>query len=94
MTPLELVARVTDLNGVPLSGVELVIECMEEGGGWIEVVDPVSDIEGLVPIVYHAGTTVGQIRLRAYAAAGLDFAAAGYPDTDAPVTVRTKSPAI
>lgn len=94
MTPLELVARVTDLNGVPLSGVELVIECMEEGGGWIEVIDPVSDIEGLVPIVYHAGTTVGQIRLRAYAAAGLDFAAAGYPDTDAPVTVRTKSPAI
>lgn len=71
ITSLPIVARVTDLAGIPLSGVELRIECLEAEGGWIELFDPVSDAAGEVEFAYCTGTTTGRARIRAYAADGL-----------------------
>jgi hypothetical protein len=70
-TTLPVVARVTDLAGIPLAGVELRIECLESSGGWIELFDPVSDAAGEVEFTYCTGTDTGRARIRAFAADGL-----------------------
>jgi 5-hydroxyisourate hydrolase-like protein (transthyretin family) len=77
VTALEMVARVSDLTGRALRGVELKLEVIDMGTGRIEVVDPVSDASGQVRFTYYAGTRTGLVRLRAFAAAGLDLPAAG-----------------
>lgn len=68
---LPLIAEVTDLMGVPLAGIELDISVLDTGNGWVEMIDPVSDIEGRVEFVYRAGTNTGPVRLRAFIADGL-----------------------
>lgn len=73
LSGLPVVAEVTDLNGIPLAGVELDLSVLDETNGWIEVLDPVSDIAGHVEFIYHAGTSTGLVRLRAFIAGGLDF---------------------
>lgn len=75
---LAAVAEVTDLSGIPLSGVELDLAVLDETNGWIEVLDPVSDIAGRVEFIYHAGTSTGQVRLRAFIAGGLSFGEPGF----------------
>lgn len=70
-TGLPLKIKVTDLYGSALSGVEVKLEVMDLGSGWIELRDPVSDSFGEVRAVYHAGSSTGKMRLRAFAAAGL-----------------------
>jgi hypothetical protein len=70
---LPLVAEVTDLAGIPLSGVELKIEIMGDAtNGRIEVFDEVSDAQGQVEFEYFSGNQPGKVRLRAYAAKGLE----------------------
>ncbi len=70
-TGLELVAEITDLAGIPLSGVELKLEVLDQPNGWLECLDPVSDASGEVTFTYHAGAVTGPVRLRAYIADGL-----------------------
>lgn len=70
-TGLEMVAEITDLTGIPLSGVELKLEVMDQPNGWVECLDPVSDASGEVEFTYHAGSMTGPVRLRAYIADGL-----------------------
>jgi 5-hydroxyisourate hydrolase-like protein (transthyretin family) len=73
VTELPLVAEVTDLAGVPLSGVELRLEVLDSpANGWLETLACKSDGRGLVRFTYHAGSQPGKVRLRAYAATGLD----------------------
>ena len=70
---IPLIAEVTDLAGVPLSGVELKIEIMGDAtNGWLEVLDATSDAAGQVEFQYHSGTQPGKVRLRAYVAKGLE----------------------
>jgi hypothetical protein len=71
VTGLEMVAEVTDLAGIPLSGVELKLEVLDQPNGWLECLDPVSDASGEVQFTYHAGSITGPVRLRAYVATGL-----------------------
>jgi len=71
-TGLPLVAKVTNLMGLPLSGVELKIEALDNNG-FLEILDPVSDAAGLVEFTYYSGTSTGRVRLRAYAAAGMRY---------------------
>lgn len=73
LTALPMIARVTDLNGLPVSGVELRVELVDSVSGWIEMLDPVSDVAGEVDFNYYAGTTTGTVRLRAYAVEGMDL---------------------
>jgi hypothetical protein len=68
---LPLKIRVTDLYGSGLSGVEVRLEVLDMGSGWVELRDPVSDSFGEIEAVYHAGSATGPLRLRAYACAGL-----------------------
>ena len=51
--------KVTDLTGMPLGGVELRIEVFDGNNGWVEVLDPVSDVQGRVEFSYHAGNQSG-----------------------------------
>jgi hypothetical protein len=70
---MPLIAEVTDLAGVPLSGVELKIEILGDAtNGWLEVLDPVTDAAGQVEFQYHSGTQPGKVRIRAYVAKGLE----------------------
>jgi hypothetical protein len=70
---LPLVADVTDLAGVPLSGVELKLEVLGDAtNGWLEVLDATSDAAGQVEFQYHSGVQPGRVRLRAYVAKGLE----------------------
>jgi 5-hydroxyisourate hydrolase-like protein (transthyretin family) len=70
---LALVAEVTDLAGIPLSGVELRIEIMGDAtNGRIDILDAVSDAQGRVEFEYFSGNQPGKVRIRAYAAAGLE----------------------
>jgi len=73
MSGLPIVAEVKDLFGVPLTGVELRVEILDDSNGWLEILDPISDAEGRVEFTYHAGTTLGPVRLRSYVADGLDY---------------------
>ena len=73
MTALPMLARVTDLNGLPVPGIELRVELVDSVSGWIELLDPVSDVAGEVDLNYYAGTTTGKVRLRAYAVDGMDL---------------------
>lgn len=73
LTSLPMLARVTDLSGLPVSGVELKVELLDAAAGWIEILDPVSDVAGEVDFNYYAGTTTGKVRVRAYAAGGMDL---------------------
>lgn len=75
---LPIVVEVTDLTGIPLSGVELELSVLDETNGWIEVLDPVTDIAGRVEFIYHAGTATGQVRLRAFIAGGLSYGEPGF----------------
>jgi hypothetical protein len=73
VTELPLVAEVTDLAGVPLSGIELRLEVLDlPANGWLETLDCKSDGRGQVRFTYHAGSQPGKVRLRAYAASGLE----------------------
>ena len=56
---MAMVAKVTDLIGLPLSGVELRLEIIDYGTGWLEVFDPVSDAAGEVRFTYYAGSRTG-----------------------------------
>jgi hypothetical protein len=70
---LPLIAEVTDLAGIPLSGVELKIEILGDAtNGRIEVLDEVSDAQGEVEFEYFSGNQPGRVRIRAYAAKGLE----------------------
>ncbi len=71
---LNLVAEVTDLYGLPLSGVEIRVEFLDEENGQIRVIDPVTDAGGRVELSYFAGTFTGPVRIRAYVASGLEQA--------------------
>ncbi|MCC7477393.1 hypothetical protein IT575_02950 [bacterium] len=71
VTGLPLVARVTDLNGQPLHGVELKVEILDDGAGRVEMQRPASDGSGRVEFTFYAGMRTGMVRLRAYAAQGL-----------------------
>ncbi len=71
VTGLPLVARVTDLNGQPLHGVELKVEILDDGAGRVELPRPASDGSGRVEFTFYPGMRTGQIRLRAFAAQGL-----------------------
>ena len=71
ISELPLIAEVTDLMGVPLAGIELDISVLDTANGWVDMIDPVSDIEGRVEFVYRVGTTTGPVRLRAFIANGL-----------------------
>ncbi|MEZ5338354.1 MAG: Ig-like domain-containing protein [bacterium] len=71
---LNLVAEVTDLFGLPLSGVEIRVEFIDEENGSIQVIDPVTDASGRVELSYFSGTFTGPVRIRAYVASGLDSA--------------------
>ena len=73
VTGLPMTAVVTDLAGIPLAGIELDVSILEDGNGWLELIDPVSDISGEVKFIYHAGTGVGPVRLRAYVANGMNL---------------------
>jgi len=73
-TGLQVTAVVTDLTGIPLPGIELDVSVLDDGNGWLEIIDPVSDISGKVNFIYHAGTGIGSVRLRAYIAGGMDLA--------------------
>jgi hypothetical protein len=73
LTALPMLARVTDLNGLPVSGVELRVELVDSVSGWIELLDPVSDVAGEVDFNYYAGTTTGKVRLRVFAVEGMDL---------------------
>lgn len=70
-TELPLKIRVTDLYGSGLAGVEVRLEVLEMGSGWVELRDRVSDSFGELDAVYHAGSSTGAVRVRAYACAGL-----------------------
>jgi hypothetical protein len=70
-TTLPLKIKVTDLYGSALNGVEVKVEVLDLGSGWIELRDPVSDSFGEIKGLYHAGSSTGKFRLRAYACAGL-----------------------
>ena len=70
-TALPMIAEVTDLNGIPLPGIEVKLDILDQQNGFIELLDPVSDAEGRVEFRYYAGTYEGQVRLRAYLADGL-----------------------
>jgi len=76
-TGLPMVAEVTDLRGIPLAGIELELSVLDTGNGWLEVLDPVSDIEGRVEFTYHAGTRPDRVRLRAFIADGMDYSLIG-----------------
>lgn len=76
-TGLPVIAEVTDLMGIPLAGVKLELSILDPGSGWLEVLDPVSDIEGRVKFTYHAGSVTGKVRLRAFIAGGLDYGQPG-----------------
>ena len=71
MSELPITAEVTDLAGIPLAGIELRVEILDSSNGWVEVLDPLSDAQGQVQIVYHAGAHTGKVRLRAFISAGL-----------------------
>jgi len=73
LTALPMLARVTDLNGLPVSGVELRVELVDSVSGWIELLDPVSDVAGEVDFNYYAGTSTGKVRLRVFAVEGMDL---------------------
>jgi 5-hydroxyisourate hydrolase-like protein (transthyretin family) len=73
-TELALTAEVTDLLGLPLSGVEIRVEFLDEENGSLQVLDPVTDASGRVDLSYYAGTYTGPVRIRAYVASGLDSA--------------------
>jgi hypothetical protein len=70
---LPMAAEVTDLAGIPLSGVELAIELLDNGSGWVDVLDPVTDIQGQVSFTYYAGTITGPVRLRTFISSGLAY---------------------
>jgi hypothetical protein len=70
-TTLPLKIKVMDLYGSALSGVEVRLEVLDLGTGWVEVRQPVSDAFGEIAAVYHAGSITGKLRLRAFACAGL-----------------------
>lgn len=73
MSSLKLVAEVTDLAGIPLSGVELKLEIMGDAtNGRIEVFEAISDAAGEVEFEYFSGNQPGKVRIRAYAARGLE----------------------
>jgi len=71
ISSLPVIARVTDLTGLPLPGVELRIEIIEEETGWLEILDPQTDAAGEVEFSYYSGTTTGPVRIRAFVAAGV-----------------------
>jgi hypothetical protein len=73
LTALPMLARVTDLNGLPVTGIELRVELVDSVSGWIELLDPVSDVAGEVDFNYYAGTTTGKVRLRAFAIEGMEI---------------------
>lgn len=73
-TELALTAEVTDLMGLPLSGVEIRVEFIDEENGSLQVLDPVTDASGQVDLSYYAGTYTGPVRIRAYVASGLENA--------------------
>jgi hypothetical protein len=74
-TGLPVVAKVTDLNGLPLRGVEVRVEILDNGDGRIEIFDAVSNASGEVLFTCYAGMRTGKLRLRAFAAAGLPLPA-------------------
>ncbi|MCB1219356.1 MAG: Ig-like domain-containing protein [Planctomycetales bacterium] len=74
VSELNLVAEVTDLYGLPLSGVEIRVEFLDEQNGQIQVIDPVTDASGQVQLSYYAGTFTGPVKIRAYVSSGLDKA--------------------
>lgn len=71
ITQLPITARVTDLSGIPLVGIELRLEILDGPNGWIELLDPVTDAVGEIRANYFAGTLVGLVRIRAFISAGL-----------------------
>jgi hypothetical protein len=71
LTGMPMVAKITDLIGLPLAGAEVKLEILDSKGGWIEVLDPISDMEGLVEFTYYAGGEEGKVRLRAFVASGM-----------------------
>jgi hypothetical protein len=72
-TTLPLKIKVTDLYGSALAGVEVKLEVVDLGCGWIELRTPVSDAFGETSAVYHAGAVTGKLRLRAFACSGLPY---------------------
>jgi hypothetical protein len=71
ITGMPMVAKVTDLLGLPLAGAEIKVELLDGHNGWLEVLDPVSDAQGLVEFTYFSGGQPGKVRLRAYVASGM-----------------------
>jgi hypothetical protein len=71
VTGMPMVAKVTDLLGLPLAGAEVKVELLDSHDGWLEVLDPVSDAQGLVEFTYYSGGQPGKVRLRAYVAGGM-----------------------
>jgi hypothetical protein len=71
-TELPLRIRVTDLMGAPLAGVAVRLEVIDLGCGWVELEDPVTNGLGELRGTYRCGSQTGKVRLRAYAAAGLN----------------------
>lgn len=71
MTGMPMVAKVTDLLGLPLPGAEVKLEILDGNNGWLEVLDPISDAQGLVEFTYYSGGEPGKVRLRAYVAGGM-----------------------
>jgi hypothetical protein len=71
ITCLPMLAKVTDLLGLPLPGAEVKLELLDSSNGWLQVLDPVSDAQGHVPFAYYAGMSPGKVRLRAYVANGM-----------------------
>ena len=60
--------------GEPIrKGVELAIELLDNGSGWVDVLDPVTDIQGQVSFTYYAGTITGPVRLRTFISSGLAY---------------------
>ncbi len=71
ITGMPMLAKVTDLLGLPLPGAEVKLEIMDSHNGWLEVLDPISDAQGLVEFTYYSGGEPGKVRLRAYVAGGM-----------------------
>ena len=58
-------------RGIVRCGVEVRLEVVDLGTGWVEIRSPVSDAFGEISAVYHTGALTGKLRLRAFACAGL-----------------------
>jgi hypothetical protein len=85
ITGMPMVAKVTDLLGLPLAGAEIKVELLDGHNGWLEVLDPVSDAQGLVEFTYYSGAQPGKVRLRAYVANGMKLDPAPGTSTIGPI---------